>query len=89
MQVFDELLRETMVVTALLALPTLLVSAVAGTAVAIVQSATQIQEQTLTLLPKLLAVAAVVLLLGGAGMHACVRLFDDAVAAIPAFAASP
>jgi flagellar biosynthetic protein FliQ len=89
MEPFDGLLRETLVVTALLALPVLALSAAVGTVVAIVQAATQVQEQTLTLLPKLLAVGFVAAVLGSTAMHACAGLFADAVHAIPAFVSAP
>ena len=84
MDVFGALLRETLVLCALLALPVLGIAALAGTAVAIVQAATQVQEQTLTLLPKVLAIGAIVALFGTFGMQACAQLFHDAIAAIPA-----
>lgn len=44
--------------------PLLLVGLVAGLAVSIFQAVTQIQEQSLTLIPKIIGVAAVVVLLG-------------------------
>ena len=83
---FDSLLRELMVLTAFLCIPVLAVAALAGTAIAVVQAATQIQEQTLTLLPKVLAVGGAVALFGAFGMHLLVELFARAVAAIPALA---
>lgn len=48
-----------------LALPLLLVSMVVGVVIAIFQAATQINEQTLTFVPKLLAILAVLGVLGG------------------------
>jgi flagellar biosynthesis protein FliQ len=81
---FDALLRETMLMTALLCIPVLAIAAVFGTVVAIVQAATQVQEQTLTLLPKVIAVGMLVALFGKFGMDACAQLFHDALAAIPA-----
>jgi len=80
---FDALLRETMVLAAVLCIPVLVIAALVGTAIAIVQAATQVQEQTLTLLPKVLAVGMTVALFGAFGMHACAALFNDALAAIP------
>jgi flagellar biosynthetic protein FliQ len=80
---FDALLRETMVTAALLCVPVLAIAAGIGTAVAIVQAATQVQEQTVTLLPKVLAVGMLVALFGRFGMEACAQLFHDALAAIP------
>lgn len=47
-----------------LALPLLLVSMIIGIIIAIFQAATQINEQTMTFVPKLLAVIAVLGLLG-------------------------
>ena len=55
-----------------------------NTDLAIAQAATQVQEQTLTLLPKVVAVGAFVALAGPFAMHLCARLFNDAVSAIPA-----
>jgi flagellar biosynthesis protein FliQ len=80
---FDGLLREMLLVTALLSLPTVALCAVVGAAIAIAQAATQVQEQTITLLPKMIAVALVVALFGRAGIALCVRLFNDVIAAIP------
>ncbi len=76
-----------MVVSAVLCLPMLGVAAITGTAVAIVQAATQVQEQTLTLLPKIIAVGVVVALFGSAGMHLCAGLFRDALDAVPSLVA--
>jgi len=84
MGAFYPLLREAMVLAAVLSIPVLTVAALIGTAVAIVQAATQVQEQTLTLLPKVLAVGTMAALFGAFGLHACAQLFDDAVRAIPA-----
>lgn len=84
MGAFDALTREMLVITAVLALPVVTLAAVVGAAVAIVQASTQVQEQTMTLLPKMLAVGIVVALLGGAAMRLCAKLFADALAAVPA-----
>lgn len=83
MDSFDGLLREMMVVAATLSIPVLAVSALVGTGVAIVQAATQVQEQTLTLLPKIIAVGLLIGVCGGFGMHLCAQLFNDAVGTIP------
>lgn len=50
----------------MLALPVLLVALVVGLIVAIFQATTSIQEQTLTFLPKVLAMLVTIGLLGGA-----------------------
>jgi flagellar biosynthetic protein FliQ len=83
MEAFDAILREALVTTATVALPVLGIAALAGTAVAIVQAATQVQEQTLSFLPKLLAVGAVLALFGTFAMNLFARLFRDALAALP------
>ncbi|MDL2219915.1 flagellar biosynthesis protein FliQ [Ruminococcaceae bacterium OttesenSCG-928-O06] len=59
-----DVMRQMLVVCIQLAGPLLLVSIVVGLVVAIFQAATQIQEQTLTFVPKLLIIALMLLLLG-------------------------
>lgn len=44
--------------------PVLLISMVVGLVISILQAATQIHEQTMTFVPKLIAIAVVLLLLG-------------------------
>jgi flagellar biosynthetic protein FliQ len=79
-----DVVREGLVVTAILCFPVLALATAIGLAVAVVQAATQVQEQTLTLLPKMLAVGAAVVFFGPFALWACARLFDDIVVAIPA-----
>jgi len=79
MEPFDRLLRESLIVAGLLCLPILTVATAVGTLVAVLQAATQVQEQTLSLLPKLLAVGITIALFGGFAMHLCSGLFTDAV----------
>ena len=59
-----EIMKEAMLVAFELAGPLLIVSIAVGLLVAIFQAATQIHEQTLTLVPKLLVIALVLLALG-------------------------
>jgi flagellar biosynthetic protein FliQ len=84
MEALDPILREALVVVAILALPVLTLATLIGTLVAVAQAATQVQEQTLTLLPKLLAVGLAVAAFGRFGMELCARLFLDAIGALPA-----
>jgi flagellar biosynthetic protein FliQ len=77
------IVRETLVVTALVTFPILGIATAVGIVVALVQAATQVQEQTITLLPKLVAVGAAVVVFGGAALEACARLFERAVFALP------
>lgn len=83
MEGFDGLLRDALLVTALITLPILLVATAVGAVVAIVQAATQVQEQTLTMLPKMLAVAAMLAMFGHFGLGLCAALFREAVATMP------
>lgn len=79
----EGLLRETFAVCAILVLPAVLVATIVGTAIALVQAATQVHEQTLTLGPKLVAVGALVAIFGAFGMRLCAQLFASALSAIP------
>ena len=55
--------RRALVLSLELSLPILLVGMVVGLLVSLVQAVTQVQEQTLALIPKILAVAATLFLL--------------------------
>lgn len=59
-----EIMKEAMLVAFEIAGPLLIISIVVGLLVAIFQAATQIHEQTLTFVPKLLVIALVLLALG-------------------------
>jgi flagellar biosynthesis protein FliQ len=61
------LATEAMGIALKVALPLLLVGLVVGLIVSIIQAVTQIQEQTLSFIPKILAIAAV-LVVGGPWM---------------------
>ncbi len=87
MNTLDGLLRDALITTATIALPMLAAASLVGTAIAVVQAATQVQEQTLTLLPKIAAVAFMVAVLGAPAMHMLAALFERAIAEIPALEA--
>ena len=59
-----EILQGALVVALKLTAPMLIVSIAIGLIVAIFQAATQIHEQTLTFVPKLLAIALMLLIMG-------------------------
>jgi len=59
-----ELGRQSLQLTVLLAAPILLVSLVVGLLIAMVQAATQINEMTLSFVPKLLVIALVLVWAG-------------------------
>ncbi|HVA36984.1 MAG TPA: flagellar biosynthetic protein FliQ [Candidatus Dormibacteraeota bacterium] len=88
-EIADGLARHALVICALLALPTLAVSATVGLAVALLQAATQVQEQTIAMLPKLIAAGTIVALGGGFGLEAVAALFHDALHAIPLLVSAP
>ena len=89
MDAFAGLLHDALIVTAVLALPVLALATLVGGAVAVLQAATQVQEQTLSLLPKVIAVGAMVAFGGAFGMQLCAALFAQALAAIPALVHGP
>lgn len=57
-----ELLHRAVVICLLVAAPLLITSLLVGVVVSLMQALTQIQEQTLTFIPKLIAVAVVLML---------------------------
>lgn len=57
--------------------PLLIVSLVVGLAISIFQTVTSIQEQTLTFVPKLLAILAVIVVAGQWIMNNIVQFFVD------------
>lgn len=59
------LLSETLLTAAKVAAPILVATLLVGVAISIVQVVTQIQEMTLTFIPKLIAVVAIALVMGG------------------------
>jgi len=60
------LMQRTLLTTAMVGGPIVLVSMAVGLAISILQAATQINESTLTFVPKLVVVALILLLLGPA-----------------------
>jgi flagellar biosynthesis protein FliQ len=77
---FTGLIQETLWVMLLLSGPILIVSTLVGTVVSVLQAVTQIQEQALAFIPKLLVVLAMkwVLLpwMTGLMLDHCRRLFE-------------
>lgn len=58
-----EIARELLLTTVILAGPVLLIGLVVGVGVSLFQALTSVQEQTMSLIPKMLAVMAVILIL--------------------------
>ena len=66
----SELLRHALVLTLFVAAPVLLIGLIVGFIVSLLQAVTQLQEQTLTFIPKIVAmVVAVILLLPWMSQH--------------------
>lgn len=58
------IIKNAMVTAIKLAAPILIVSAVIGLVISVLQAATQIHEQTLSFVPKLIAIALILVILG-------------------------
>jgi flagellar biosynthetic protein FliQ len=74
---------QAMEVTALLAAPLLLSALVVGLLVGMLQAATQINEMTLTFVPKLIVVALVILIAGPALMNTLLSFATGLIKSIP------
>ena len=74
---------ETLYLVLLVSAPALLASLVVGLGVGLLQAVTQVQEQTLSFVPKLVAVAAVLVLSGGWMSAELVRFTGELWSAIP------
>jgi len=77
------LARESLVVALMLAGPPLLFGLVVGLAVSILQATTQIQEQTLTFIPKIIAVFLAVLLFGSWMLNSIVQFTENLYRSLP------
>ena len=75
------LAQQTFVIAATLSGPILLTALVIGVSISLLQALTQVQEMTLTFVPKILAVGIVMLLTGSWILHSLVdftrRLFEN------------
>ena len=72
-----------MVLGAKLAGPILIVSLVIGFIISLLQSVTQVQEMTLTFVPKVIVVALVLLFAGNWMMHEAVTFTENLFADLP------
>lgn len=79
---------ETLTITAKVSAPILIVSIAIGFTVSLLQSATQVQEFTLTFVPKLAGVALVIVLAGTWMLNELVAFTHQLFAAIPSLVAS-
>jgi len=75
---------QTLIIAAKLCMPILLTAMAVGFGISLLQSATQIQEITLSFVPKLIAVAAVTLLSGNWMIHEMISFTVQLFAELPA-----
>jgi flagellar biosynthetic protein FliQ len=75
--------RQALELTLLVSAPLLLTALVIGLVVSIFQAATQINEMTLSFIPKLIAMAAVALITGPWMLRTLVRFTHDLITGLP------
>ena len=75
--------QHALYVTMIVAAPLLLTALLVGLLVGVIQAATQIHEMTLSFIPKLLAMAAVGLLLGPWMLHTLIQFTHDIIVGLP------
>ena len=80
-----DIAREVVWVIVKTSAPMLIVSLVVGLIISIFQTITSIQEQTLTFVPKFIAIMAVMLLAGGWILNSMSYLFVQLVQSIPQY----
>jgi flagellar biosynthesis protein FliQ len=74
---------KAMLVTLELAAPFLLASLVLGSIISLIQAATQIQETTLTFIPKFAAMIAIIIILGGWMLQEMITFTADVFQSLP------
>ncbi|HEU5038095.1 MAG TPA: flagellar biosynthesis protein FliQ [Nocardioides sp.] len=79
-----EIALQTMLVALKLSAPILVTALVIGFAVSLFQSITQIQEVTLSFVPKVIGVGVALLICGNWMMHTLVSFTQDLFAGLPA-----
>ena len=79
-----EIAAHTMMVAAKVAAPILLTALLVGFAISLFQAATQIQEQTLSFVPKIIAVAIALVLTGNWVLSELVSFTESLFASLPA-----
>lgn len=80
-----DIAREVVWVIVKTSAPMLIVSLVVGLIISIFQTVTSIQEQTLTFVPKFLAIMLVLVICGGWMLNNMSELFTNLVTSIPQY----
>jgi flagellar biosynthetic protein FliQ len=75
--------QNAIMITLLLAGPTLLISLIIGSLVSLVQAATQINEVTMTFLPKMIGIILVLLILGSWMLQQIVAFTSNIFISLP------
>jgi flagellar biosynthetic protein FliQ len=83
--IYVALARDMFIATLKLAGPLLFVALVVGTLVSILQAVTQVQEMTLTFVPKLIAMGLTVLLCGSWMLRSLAAFTIELIAEIPRY----
>ncbi len=78
-----QILSDAMWVSAKVSLPILLTAIVVGVLVGLIQSITQIQEQTLTFVPKFMAIGLVLIVSGSWMLQILVDFTRELISSIP------
>ncbi len=79
-----DLATQMMLVTAKLCAPVLLTALAVGFAISLFQSATQIQEQTLSFVPKMICVGVALVVSGNWMIHEMIRFTQELFEKLPA-----
>ncbi len=83
MDAYALMLHQTLMLTAVISIPVLLIATLIGTSLALLQAVTQVQEQTLIVLPKFFFVGAFIALGGHFAMSQLGNLLRHGVALMP------
>jgi len=78
-----DLARRTILIAMELSMPILLLSLVVGVIVSLFQAVTQIQEQTLTFVPKIIVLVVALVVLGPWMLHTIVGFTSGLFASLP------
>ncbi len=78
-----ELLREALLLALVVSLPVLAIAVAVGLVTAVVQSATQVQDQSVSAVPRLVACAIALLLLAGWMVSKLVSFAQSMFAGVP------
>ncbi len=78
-----QLMRRAIMLSLQLTMPALTLSLVIGVAVSLFQAVTQIQEQTLTFVPKVVVLSLALIVLGPWMLHSLVSFTAGLIASLP------